>query len=321
MKKLALFVLLLVSFITGMAQVGVVQDAKGETSLVIKDDIVAINAQDGSISFSGGFQLKRTDGCDKPRNWIGITGKANGKDAIASVVKQGDFKFDGEFGAYFFQTTINDECSTDTVKSAKIFQWYGALNMTITQFSLFDSTQVYLDQLSDRSKVGPKVNFGLNYYPGDLKIMGRKIGASILGASINFGSAGNLGDLDPYKITTVATYPGPGTQTRLVQSNEKTVYRYADYVDNLSYLNINLDLGIIVFERFPIIFQSRYSANTQRKPQWNPGIGIYLNKDGAPTEIVAGFQYQIIDFFDTREKGNSISDRGLLNVVAGYIIK
>jgi len=85
-----------------------------------------------------------------------------------------------------------------------------------------------------------------------------------------------------------------------------------------AYFNFNLDAGPQLFKQFLLLAHFRWSLQEGRKPQWNPAMGLYFTKKGAPLDAVAGLQVQTLDYFNTAGSTKSRQDRTVLNLVAGF---
>lgn len=141
----------------------------------------------------------------------------------------------------------------------------------------------------------------------------------VVGFSINGGQKNNTADLKQVEISNSETLIDPITgQVRIIQRDKKSAFQVSEYVNNLNYSNINIDFGPKLFDQILLLVHSRWSMQEERKPQWNPAIGLYFTKTGAPTEIVAGIQVQTLDWNNNSEVEKSRGERTLVNIVAGY---
>jgi len=313
MKVYHFILLLLLIQISATAQTSVVQDTKGETTLALGNvGIVAINAKDESISFSYGISLNKEKGKNaaprKSFDYLGINVKGKGKNGLMNVLKNDEFQYDGNVGLFYF----NDRVFTD----GKIFQWYVSSDFLFSQFKLYDSSSsiAYSKQLFDKNSQGYKVTAGIN--------LSGKLFSPIpylLGIAVNGGHKNNSNDIKTVEVANFITQYDPVTnQTRSIQKDKSNAYIIKDYNNSLAYSNINIDFGPKLFKQFLLLLHSRWSVQEARKPQWNPAIGLYITKAGAPLEVVAGIQVQTLDWSNTSESLKTRSERTTINIVAGF---
>ena len=312
MKKIVTACVLMVVNFT-LAQTSVVQDAKGETSLPMgKQGVVAINSKDESISFSYGIYLDKPDTITTSPitryNYGGIAVKGKGKNGLINIVKNDDFQYDGSIGLFFFQDNIVSDNTT--------VQWYGSADFLFSQFKLYDSSpEISFDkQVYDENSKGFKLAAGTNIYGA----LGTCV-PYVLGIQVNGGQKNNTGGLKQIEISEIEMQTDPLTgQIRYIEKNQQNAYSFADYSDSLWYSNFNVDLGPQLFTQYLLLVHSRWSVMEGRKPQWNPAIGLYFTKTGAPKEIVAGIQVQTLDWSNSAMSEKSRGERTVFNIVAGY---
>ncbi|WP_207425694.1 hypothetical protein [Pedobacter sp. SYSU D00535] len=319
MKRLRLIIL--ASFVGTMAangQTSVVQDAKGETSLPVGvGGVVAINAKNESISASYGIPLKKQGaGVNPPpiynHNYLGISFDAKGKNGIANVIKNDEFQYDGSLGAYYFQNFDDRRGPANTT-----LQYHLSFNLLFSQFKLYDPARDFSKQVYDKNKGGFKIQSGLNhtFHIGDDATKP----LLITGIAINGGERNNTGDLKTIEVSNSVSITDAGTgTTRVVQSDKSTPYNLSQYKHSVGFWNINADFGTRLREHYILLVHPRLSGQGDRKRQWNPAAGLYFTKDGAPSEIVAGFQVQILDWDNSAGSTKSRSQRTTFNVVAGF---
>jgi hypothetical protein len=53
-------------------------------------------------------------------------------------------------------------------------------------------------------------------------------------------------------------------------------------------------------------------------PLFNPGIGIYMSRAGAPQDVVLGLSMQVKDAFDVAGTETTTWKRTALNLTVGY---
>ena len=293
------------------AQTSVVQDAKGETSLAFgKEGVIAINSKDESISFSYGISIDKIDttGIKSSYNYMGMSVKGKGKNGVFNILKNDDFQYDGSIGLFYFRDKI--------ISDNTIFQFYASSDFLFSQFKLYDTTSdlAFDKQVYDENSRGYKVTGGINLFGKLCKSI-----PYILGFSINGGQKNNTADLKQVEISLSETQVDLITgQVRVIEKDKKSAYQISDYLNNLMYSNVNIDFGPKLFDQFLLLAHSRWSVQENRKPHWNPALGLYFTKTGAPTEVVAGIQVQTLDWNNNAGVEKSRGERTLVNIVAGY---
>ncbi|MDR6781898.1 hypothetical protein ABIE26_001613 [Pedobacter africanus] len=296
------------------SQTTVVQDTKGETALPVgAGGVVSINAKEESISASYGITLKNlkklNEGSLKNPNYIGVNFKAKGKNGLASIAKNGEFQYDGSVGVFYFQD-IDDK----TVPYNSLFQYYVGMDMIFSQFKLYNPDLGFDKQVYDKNRMGYKATLG-GSFNGKLT---EKI-PLVIGLAVNGGQKNNTGDLKAVDISNSSTVTDPVSgNIRTVQKDKTSAYQLSEYRNSVSYMNINADFGPRLFTQYQVLLHARWSMQEGRKPQWNPAAGLYFTKSGAPSEIVAGLQVQVIDWYNTAASTKSRGERTTFNVVAGF---
>jgi len=295
------------------AQTTVIQDTRGESALDMGiKGVVAVNAKDESLSFSWSKLLLDTTAENRSRlthlSYIGISVQGKGKSGISSVLKDGDFQYDGSLGGFYTYSML----PTDNSNLGYI-QLNFAASYLFSQFKLYDGSAAYADQVYSKNQSGYKLSVNGNWQPESTKI------PFVLGLTFNGGQKNNTADLTAADISdyTLSTDPLTGKQ-RIVEQDKKSAYNLSEFRKDVAYFNFNLDAGPQLFKQFLLLAHSRWSAQEGRKPQWNPAMGLYFTKKGAPLEAVAGLQVQTLDYFNTAGSTKSRQDRTVLNLVAGF---
>jgi hypothetical protein len=300
--KYTLLVLLLLPAMA-KAQVSVIQDSKGESTLPIGGGTVAINSSESSLAFSGG----KGSNC----GWYwGVLGKAKTKKGIANVYAKGDFNLQGNLGGFALYNFSADK------NTAHLFQAFASASITRSQFKLLDTLKSFDNQIYSESFTGFKIEIGIN---SDAISLMQKLNL-LGGIGFNFGKKDNSDELSSLSVATSKSISS-GNTVRHISSDISTPFDSNQYNENLTFTNINVDIGTGIGDRFLLIYHWRVSGTEGLKPSYNPALGLYLNKPGRPLEVVAGIQMQIIDYRGNRLADGSEStrnDRSVINLVAGY---
>jgi hypothetical protein len=112
------------------------------------------------------------------------------------------------------------------------------------------------------------------------------------------------------------------SRSRLIQGTSITAFSpYPKYNGKLGFVQLNIDYAIIpnlFANRVLLIVFSRNRFSAREKAMWNPGLGVFLTKDGAPLEAICGIQFQIADLLNSEHSDKKVLDRGTISFVAGF---
>jgi hypothetical protein len=293
--------LILITYPT-YAQVSVLQDKMGETSILINDtNQIAINTGDASIVI--GLSLV------KPKTFYGINVKLKAESGVSNILEGYELHPNLELGVSG-GLTINS-------KKLSVFQFiFGGITFTNQKFNLFtnDSTNNY----SGKNFHGLKFYIGYNR-TGALNIFEKEGLASsyLFGSSICYSLDNNLKDIKSVDLFASLPAQSNGNQSILLY-DKKSGYKgnYSTYHS----LKINIDAYI-----FPQLLGGNLgiggylrSQLTGGKPRNNLGIGALIGQKNAPSNIVLGILYQFNDVFNQLNKENEFLKRGGINLIAGY---
>lgn len=291
----------LILIMSAEAQISVLQDAAGETSIQTTNNQFVLNAQETSVSLAFGPQNYQHD----DRLYWKINASVNGKKKAAAVLKSGDFKLNGSLGVTFIGELLN---------GSDYATWVAGYSMELSRFKLYDRLEEFDDQIYNDSNLGHKVFVGANFESMPFFNM-------IGGISFSGGWRDNTSTFDPLQIETInrITYNADSSQILSVNKSTDDAYDVSAFKPNQQFARINIDLGNdILNNRILLMSHFRFAFDESRRPTFNPGFGIYLARDGAPLEAVAGIQIQTNDWLNNRGSEDSRWERTSINIVAGF---
>lgn len=304
MKKWAFSLVLLTLSTSAWAQTSILQDKSGESSLVLRDVGVVLNAGDASITLA----LARAT----QSFFYGATAKFKAEEGVAGVVKGNKLTPNLEFSIYSGKAILDD--SKDGVSCSG----YVGLRFNTAQLNTLNDT--ITNTLIKRQFNGPAIVIGINrlgsvpMWLGGLDNLkpSYTFGFSIAGGRYN--NTGALETVDVYKVRNASA----GNSALY----DKTTAYSPGYQTGFQ-ARVNADLFV-----FPQIgFKGKVGVGGYVRGQMlsdfkqtNAGVGIVVGKDGAPANINFGLFYQFQDIWQNQSKESGLFKRSGLNFVAGFSI-
>lgn len=304
MKKTFMILLLLGLMCSEQSVIAqrVLQDSQGKTSFNYlggsSQIIVNMNASSIEVGTARG---------DNTGLFYGVRAKTAAKSGVKNLMQNGDFSLDGTVGGFLSYSFSTDNIDND----ATLFNLYGGVDVNVSKFKLYDASKITVsDKVFGDSYLSPNLILGGFFQGSILNIIG--------GVALDIGAKDNTNDLSSLEITSVQ-YINSNT---IVLGNRKSAYDASLYKSNIFYRNIYFDVGKIIADRFILVGHGRVYTDSSQKPSYSPGIGLYFNKaNNKPLEVIGGIQYQFMDVFDTREPTKSVSDKSIINLVAGFVFE
>jgi hypothetical protein len=294
MRILLLCVLLISSKLFASTSLG---DANDESSLYMKDgNTISSNFKDKSIKLT---YLRAKN--DNPFGF-GITLKGKANDKLSTIFNGDDINPETSVSIPLsYQWILSDKPGRAAPTSMFIDDWLIVeFKYTKGDYQIFDETKDLDGQLfkESMSSTGAVVSYNaiLN-------------GNFLFGASVEYGKANNYGSLKEKTVKTFKTVYEDDATSRITESS--TLARAGIY-EEFYQRKANIDLMY-----YPSFFSGRigidaflrYSTDEQKDSSVNPGLGIFLLKEGAPTKISGGVTV-------VRDKKE---DETLVGLVVGYI--
>ena len=297
-----------------LGQTSLFQDAKGESSIILADkSLISINTGDASIGFSyAHFQSKIS------KYW-GFNIELKTEEGISYVLKNETLSLNSKIGFLYGRrnTSRNRIGITD--------DYYLSSDISLSAFKLFDDQKSYDKQIIEESSLGFSAKMGWNRVSSSkfLSKDNTEMTTTIFGISLGAGLTNNLDKLNKVSISNYSLIKDEeSSKSRLIQGTSITAFSpYPKYDGKLGFIQLNIDYAIIpnlFANRMLLIVFSRNRFSTREKAKWNPGIGVFLTKDGAPLEGVCGIQFQITDLLNSERSDKKVLDRATISFVAGF---
>ncbi|GAB3983487.1 hypothetical protein GCM10028806_56750 [Spirosoma terrae] len=291
MKFFSALIVCCASFNFVYGQNSLIQDTKGETSLIINQNsnrLLSINVADASIGLS---VLDKNSG--KKSFWGGLA-KFKTSENVATLLTGNVFNPSVDLSAYLGRYIKSDR--------GKVRIWYVAPSIKLDAFKVLES-----NSLNNKYFFGGSVKGGFNKIGKAFK------GTAIIGYSGSIGYLNNTSDLK-----TVDVYTRVEIDSTVILKNKKS-----GFVDNYQKFfgaRLNIDYAVFPFKNYGYISIAVYGRGQLwgYQPTQKAGIGIFVGQQGAPTKIVAGIAYQVNDIFNAVSDEPTFLKRTGVNLVAGF---
>ncbi|UOQ54325.1 hypothetical protein [Hymenobacter cellulosivorans] len=321
MKKLAcLCFALCFAAHSSYAQTSIFEDSKGESSIKAFKNSITVNTADPNIALDfNTFQRRSTTpkskaGYDKFER-LGILAKLKANEGVSALKNEDGFLVDGQLGLYYgLKNSLPAPIKTD--EEGEAYETYFSANISLDRSEVYDLTRTK-DVVYAKSSTGWKAEIGRFGYVGNL----------LYGVGANFGYSNNIEELSTKSIFLNSTSLNGNTAVK-----SKTAFDITEYKKNLFNSNLNGDIALLLnrqaaadssSETPPIFAALHFRANylDSYKVRLNPAAGIYLAKKGAPRNVVAGLNFQILDLLNSQNEESSAWDRLSISLNAGFQIK
>lgn len=292
---------LLVSFLAATsgvyAQTSVLQDKSGETSVLVKDQPVIINAGDANVTVNTGYGWART--AAKSDKFIGINLTVKSEEGVAALLEGYKFKPDYKASIYF-ALTPHDTAHPSTTHTVYLAPYVGK-----SYFNLLQSDTTNTFDKRNFGNAGVKLGYNLLTALGNNSI--------ILGVSADVGQLNNLSALKEAEVYQTVT----ANQTTRLTDKE---IAYAGSYTTFTGARFNFDAYVFPKLMGGLIGLGGYSRTLTGgpAPKTNAGLGFIVGQKGAPSHIAVGVFYQFKDIFDQTTSDKKLLERSGINVVAGY---
>ncbi|MEQ9403921.1 MAG: hypothetical protein RIM99_10065 [Cyclobacteriaceae bacterium] len=313
-----IFGLTAVSLNLSYAQISVIQDGDGETSIqILTINQIVFNAADEAISFT----ISPSIFSNQNRGYWLIQSTANANKGSSSIFNKGEFNYSGKAGFNYVYDHSNYPGPGSTTSPNLKYSFIG-LDIIYSRHSVLDTVQVFKDQLTDDTNLGVQLKFGYNWQNRiiDLPVL-RWLGELSIGLSGSVGAKDNTGIIDAVEVTTIDTTWVNGTKSRSIGST-KDVYLLHELDDNITFSRWNFDIGKRFFnQRLLLNLHGTFATDEGKSVVFNPAIGLFLLEDGAPLEAVVGLQLQYKDWSGNRIEPGTTStrwDRSAIVLTAGF---
>lgn len=279
-----------------LAQVSVLQDKSGESSVLINGSGVFVNTGDESIS--GAFSFGR--GVKGRVDFFGINVKAKSTEGVTTITDGDKFKAQFDVSLYYLHV-FPSSSNSSLIHQAYILGSHKNANYNV----LKDTTSTNFNEYKFN---GSYLTVGYNHY--NAFEVGSLVNNFLFGIAVSYGKFSNINALDEVKRYSVNSSTSGASTTNvlrkqkggfegeyLVSSGPKLAidaYIYPGFFDNRN-------VGIGGFLR---------TFNGDKFTSFNRGFGFVIGNPSAPDEITLGL---FLSF--NRVDGK---DRKTISLTAGY---
>jgi len=247
---------------------------------------------------------------DSGSSWgFNVNAKAN--NGISNVVKSGKLDPAGTVGLYW-----TGFLPSSAINRIHYINLYGSIESgNVTLLDTGDITSGSFQQ----NYVGFRFEIAYNRY-GELSNS-----TTVFGVSTTLGQQNNSGSLSSIDFQNTTTLSTTGNQT-LTRQNTISGINKDQFLDNQSFFKLNADWGIYprFLENLVLLaahWRSKSILNSDNEQEskliTNLGLGAYIVKDGAPSNIIGGVNLLVDDVF-TVANNDSVNKRISINLVAGF---
>lgn len=309
-KNIVVILITIIGFsINGKSQTSVFQDAKGESAFKIFGSAITLNAKDQSLSFSSDV-FKRDNQSHTKFNRFGLFAKVTANEGIAALKNETGFLIDGETGIYLGERIT----SMPGPREGWAHEKYFSANILIDRNKLYNITNAINEVTYNKGNIGWKLEVGWFGYTSNW----------LWGMSGNLGQKSNVDDLKQDVVSSLTQ-----TSNNISILKQTSAYNFSELKTNLYTSNFNADAALLLNRvatttagvgALLLGFHIRYNIMEDVKPSFNPAIGLYISKPGAPKDVVAGLNFQLEDAFNVNDADKPTWKRIGINLTAGFKI-
>lgn len=312
MKKLLLITFLFSSFIS-MGQTGLFQDAKGESALKLFGNSVAISTQNESINFAAGdyYRTIHSLAVDRFHRWS-ATLELKANEGLSNLKDGNKYLIDGSMGLYHGWKKVPSAVGTTAGWALERFI---SASIGVDRNKLFDTGLPPKDMVYSKGQLVYKFEFGQFGYTGNL----------LYGVSTSYKQQTNVDEIKT-KSVNFLNYISANDSTLIFR--EKQAYDIKEFRGNQHAWSVNADGAFLLNESTAtgpgngppafLAIHFRYQLLEYQTGQFNPAIGFYLGRHGAPRTIIGGFNIQFLDIFNGMHENTNTWDRATINFVVGF---
>lgn len=311
--KALLFIAFILPCCVAIGQANIFQDAKGESALKFFGNSVSLSTKDESINFAVGnyYRTTHSNAADRFRRWS-ATLELKADEGISNLKNGKEYLIDGSTGFYHGWKKVSPATGTNTAWEMERFV-SGAIGIDRTK--LFNTALPLEDMIYSEGKLIYKFEIGQFGYRNHF----------LYGLGASFKRQTNVDDLKTKSINFL-DYSSVNDSTLVFR--EKQAYDVKEFSGSQHVLSVNADGAFLLNTSSAsgsgdappafLAFHFRYQLPESQKSQFNPGIGLYLGKHGAPRTIIGGFNIQFLDLFNAQNKKTNAWDRAVINFVVGF---
>jgi hypothetical protein len=316
MKQILIIISLLACSSAISGQASIFQDVTGESAFKMFGNSFSLNTKKESIDLS--LNVLRRDSRNNTffSRWA-LNAKVSANEGLGNLKSDKGFLLDGEFGVYkgWKTTALMVGPAASTAGWAK--EWFLSVNYKLDRSKLYNLGNPPDRRVFSKGFSGVKLEGGVfGYNTRDI----------LYGASISLGVRTNAEDLKPY---TISVLQQSSNNDSVLVFKEESAYSLSEFRGHQNFANLNLDFAIPLIKesistelpQLSLAFLMRYKILGYEKPKFNPGVGLFIGKPGAPRSILLGISAQLLDAFNVADEQNTNPwKRTVINFTAGFKI-
>lgn len=306
-----LTLLLLLIGLSAHAQISMVQDSEGESSIMLAN-VRTINVNFAASKITLASYLFGTE-----KHSLSAQGSFSAADGVSKIFDGSQFSPEATIGLTYLRFV-------DLSNDNHLGYWFASGSVIFANHKLYDSLGTFENVIVSKREQSYSLLAGYNWTNQDNLALGFAVHPVF--------SSNNFDQLDDYTIaTTVIRSNANGTQSKTISGDiEEVKGKYDKYRNDLSEATISSDLlwwpcklnSTVAFG-----LHGRANFLQTRHPVLNGGIGVYVTGAGAddpdPTSFVGGIVFEHKDFFAQRADADhqTFKSRTVVSLVVGYTFK
>lgn len=295
-------------------QVSLFQDAKGESAIKLFGSAFVFNTTNENLAVSLDL-FKRSDisgaSFDKFNRWaFNLDLAAN--EGLVNLKTEDGFLIDGSVGVYRGWKKAAKAAGSG---SGWAHETFVSGNLLVDRNKLYNSVLPSDDVIYTKGHLGWKFETGRFGYVGDF----------LYGLTASLKQQTNIGDLTARSVQFL-NYASSDDSLRVYTT--KSAFDVSQFDGRQHSFNLNAD-GLLLINRtaatsgtgIPTLFfglHARLRKVFEQAIQFNPALGLYIGKPGAPRNIIGGVNLQFVDLFNGQDANTGVWRRTALNVSIGF---
>jgi len=318
MKRFLLIFIFVAMPCFAFCQTSIFSDGTGQSAFKISGTAITANTKDESLDIAFDVlkrkKVKRVGSYDFFKRWA-VDLNLTATKGISSIKSSDGFPINANLGIY-----RGWKKSPGLIAGNDMRETYISINVLSESDQLYDLTKATADASYAKTYPGWKAAIGRFGYCKN----------TLWGMELNFGQATNASQLTQ---ATVSTLQNSSATDSVKVFKEQLAYSSSEFRSGQFNVHVNADLAFLLNSSeivdttkkiLPIFLglHFRYVGYQLSKPQFNPAIGVYFGKIGAPRNVNLGVNMQFVDLTNAlNAKSSNAWKRSTLGLTAGYQLK
>lgn len=315
MKKLILFIFF-GPYYLALGQSNLFQDVKGESAVKLFGNSISLSTGDESINLAFGkyYGAVQSLSGDRSRRWSG-TLELTANEGVSNFKDGNKYLIDGSVGLYHGWKKVSPVGAAAAASAGWALERFVSASIGADRNKLFDTSLAPKNMVYSKGQFVYKLEFGQFGYCSNL----------LYGISASFKRQTNV---DNIKTKSINFLDYASTNDSSLVFREKQAYDINEFIEDQRVLSLNADGAwllnaphVVGHGNVPpmfLAFHFRYQLLEHETGQFNPAVGFYLGRHGAPRTIIGGFNIQFLDLFNAENESTNALDRATINFVIGF---